>query len=95
MIILPKKLHMRYLRLKPLLLANLIVAVIYITAHAATPVTASVAAAKEAPLPLLGKAFDANNSIYLLGSFHLLKPDDYGTNRAFRTISGKPTDTQR
>lgn len=27
--------------------------------------------------PLLWKASDADNSVYLLGSFHLLKPDDY------------------
>lgn len=29
------------------------------------------------PVPLLWKASDADNSVYLLGSFHLLKPDDY------------------
>jgi len=30
-----------------------------------------------APLPLLWKVSDADNSVYLLGSFHLLKPSDY------------------
>ncbi|MFP7721235.1 TraB/GumN family protein [Lysobacter sp. A3-1-A15] len=30
-----------------------------------------------APVPLLWKLSDADNSVYLLGSFHLLKPDDY------------------
>ena len=30
-----------------------------------------------APVPLLWKVSDADNSVYLLGSFHLLKPQDY------------------
>ena len=30
-----------------------------------------------APVPLLWKVSDEDNSLYLLGSFHLLKPDDY------------------
>lgn len=29
------------------------------------------------PKPLLWKVSDGNNSVYLLGSFHALKPDDY------------------
>ena len=29
------------------------------------------------PVPLLWKVSDADNSLYLLGSFHLLKPSDY------------------
>jgi uncharacterized protein YbaP (TraB family) len=29
------------------------------------------------PLPLLWQVSDADNTVYLLGSFHLLKPDDY------------------
>jgi uncharacterized protein YbaP (TraB family) len=37
--------------------------------HAASP--------KSPPTPLLWKVSDADNSVYLLGSFHLLKPDDY------------------
>jgi uncharacterized protein YbaP (TraB family) len=32
---------------------------------------------KDPPLPLLWQASDADNTVYLLGSFHLLKPDDY------------------
>jgi hypothetical protein len=35
------------------------------------------AAAGEPPVPLLWKVSDADNSVYLLGSFHLLKPTDY------------------
>ena len=31
----------------------------------------------EAPKPLLWKVSDANNSLYLLGSFHMLKTSDY------------------
>lgn len=32
---------------------------------------------KDPPLPLLWRVSDADNTVYLLGSFHLLKPDDY------------------
>ena len=34
-------------------------------------------AVKAPPVPLLWKVSDADNSVYLLGSFHLLKGDDY------------------
>lgn len=34
-------------------------------------------AVADPPRPLLWKVSDADNSIYLLGSFHLLKPSDY------------------
>lgn len=34
-------------------------------------------AAKAPPVPLLWKVSDADNAVYVLGSFHLLKPDDY------------------
>ena len=37
--------------------------------HASTPVAP--------PIPLLWKVSDADNSVYLLGSFHLLKANDY------------------
>ncbi|MDQ3289144.1 MAG: TraB/GumN family protein [Pseudomonadota bacterium] len=33
--------------------------------------------AQPAPLPLLWKVSDDDNAVYLLGSFHLLKPTDY------------------
>ncbi|KRD40052.1 hypothetical protein ASE35_07040 [Lysobacter sp. Root916] len=33
--------------------------------------------AKAPPVPLLWKVSDADNAVYLLGSFHLLKSDDY------------------
>lgn len=38
-------------------------------------------AAKAPPVPLLWKVSDADSSLYLLGSFHLLKPDDYPLSR--------------
>lgn len=34
-------------------------------------------AAAAPPVPLLWKASDADNTVYLLGSFHLLTPEDY------------------
>ena len=50
-------------------------------AHAAPPQASSQAAAmssaKAAPVPLLWKVSDGDSSLYLLGSFHMLKPDDY------------------
>lgn len=38
---------------------------------------APVTVAKSAPKPLLWKVSDKDNALYLLGSFHLLKDDDY------------------
>src|SRR3546814_10148816 len=32
---------------------------------------------RDPPPPLLWQASDADNTVYLLGSFHMLKPDDY------------------
>lgn len=49
-------------------------------AHADSPAAttaAPAAASRPAPKPLLWKVSDQDNSIYLLGSFHLLKADDY------------------
>jgi uncharacterized protein YbaP (TraB family) len=37
----------------------------------------SACAQAEPPKPLLWKVSDADNHVYLLGSFHALKPDDY------------------
>ncbi len=42
--------------------------------HAVTPHAVTLVAP---PVPLLWKISDADNSVYLLGSFHLLKPEDY------------------
>lgn len=61
--------------LKPLLLAALLAA--SIAAGRAAPPAIAAGMAKKPPVPLLWKVSDADNSVYLLGSFHLLKPDDY------------------
>ena len=58
---------------KPLMLAAL-VATASLVAHADS---SRPAPAYQAPVPLLWKVSDADNSLYLLGSFHLLKPGDY------------------
>lgn len=44
---------------------------------AATAATPAEPAAKAPPVPLLWKVSDEDNAVYLLGSFHLLLPDDY------------------
>ena len=43
--------------------------------------TASRRVAKAPPVPLLWKVSDADNAVYLLGSFHLLKRDDYPVSK--------------
>jgi uncharacterized protein YbaP (TraB family) len=39
------------------------------------------ASSDQAPVPLLWKVSDQDNSLYLLGSFHLLRPGDYPLSR--------------
>lgn len=56
---------------KPLLLAALVASAFAVNADSPTPITGTP------PVPLMWKVSDADNSVYLLGSFHLLKPDDY------------------
>ena len=65
--------------IKPLLLLALLVAVGHAAGpHAAEPQAgAVVATTTNAPVPLLWKVSDADSHLYLLGSFHMLKPDDY------------------
>ena len=48
-----------------------------LAAFAFTAQADAPAPGKKPPVPLLWKVSDADNSVYLLGSFHLLKPDDY------------------
>ncbi|WP_147651322.1 TraB/GumN family protein [Vulcaniibacterium gelatinicum] len=76
--------------MRKLLLSAAVLAVLAV-AHAAAPepaknappaaskaaAKADTAAPQASPVPLLWKVSDADNSLYLLGSFHLLKPDDY------------------
>lgn len=75
----------------PRLLALALAAALALPAHADQPTVApgarAAAAAKGGARPLLWKVSDADNDVYLLGSFHLLKPEDYpmpaGIDRAF------------
>lgn len=48
---------------------------------ATPPATATAPAATAPPVPLLWKVSDDDNSLYLLGSFHLLLPGDYPLSR--------------
>ncbi|GAA5075928.1 TraB/GumN family protein [Lysobacter panacisoli] len=61
-------------------------------AKSPAPTAATVAPAKAPPVPLLWKVSDRDNAVYVLGSFHLLKQDDYPVSadidRAFEA-SGK------
>ncbi|MGO0999662.1 TraB/GumN family protein [Lysobacter sp. CA196] len=69
---------MRFLKLfvLPLFTASVLSASLTsATAIAAGDVPA--AAAKAPPVPLLWKVSDQDNAVYLLGSFHLLRADDY------------------
>ena len=67
-------------RLRPLLLwllAGLTLAAATAGARQATAGATPVKAPVDAQVPLLWKVSDADNDVYLLGSFHLLKPTDY------------------
>lgn len=46
-------------------------------AACAVACTTAAAAVNAPPVPLLWKVSDGDNAVYLLGSFHLLKPGDY------------------
>lgn len=72
------------LPLKPLLCAALAAALAGVAvARDATQVAApgAPAAAATPPVPLLWRVSDADNSVYLLGSFHLLEASDYPLSR--------------
>ena len=56
---------------KPVLLAALIASTFAVNADSPMPTAGTP------PVPLMWKVSDADNSVYLLGSFHLLKPADY------------------
>ena len=57
--------------IKPLLLSLLAMSAFAVNADSPKPTPS------QPPVPLLWKVSDADNSVYLLGSFHLLKPADY------------------
>ena len=63
--------------MKQRLLAFALAALLLPAAHADQPAAQSPAAKSGTERPLLWKVSDADNHVYLLGSFHLLKPDDY------------------
>jgi uncharacterized protein YbaP (TraB family) len=56
---------------RPLLLALLAASAFAVNADSPRPTLS------QPPVPLLWKVSDADNAVYLLGSFHLLKPADY------------------
>lgn len=58
------------------LVTGLIVAVV-LTVAAAAAADHARRAEVEPPVPLLWTVSDADNTLYLLGSFHMLKPEDY------------------
>lgn len=62
---------------KPLLLLCCAAAAWMALAHADGGTKTASASAAKVQIPLLWKVSDADNAVYLLGSFHLLKPDDY------------------
>jgi uncharacterized protein len=64
------------MRIKPLLTGLLAALAFASTADAAKPM-APAASAASPPVPLLWRVADADNELYLLGSFHMLKPGDY------------------
>lgn len=63
----------RSVAFKPLLLATLVASAFAVNADSPRP----AASVGKPPVPLMWKVSDADNSVYLLGSFHLLKPEDY------------------
>lgn len=90
-----RRVTLKWLSLSALALAG-VVSVALAVEQAATPATtvsvpAATPAVKAAPVPLLWKVSDKDNAVYVLGSFHLLKPDDYpvstDVNNAFAAAS--------
>ena len=66
------------LRILPLaLVAAFALPAAFAAASIEQPPQAAVPAKQPIQRPLLWKVSDADNSVYLLGSFHLLKQDDY------------------
>ena len=62
------------MHLRPVVLSLLVAFAASAPADTATPVRTDAA---EPPVPLMWKISDADNELYLLGSFHMLKPTDY------------------
>ncbi len=65
------------MRIHPLLIGSLVAAAVSVAAIAADRASPAATKAAAPPVPLLWKVSDADNALYLLGSFHMLRPDDY------------------
>ncbi|MES2670789.1 MAG: TraB/GumN family protein [Pseudomonadota bacterium] len=65
------------MRIHPLLIGSLVAAAVSVAAIAADRASPAAKKAAAPPVPLLWKVSDADNALYLLGSFHMLRPDDY------------------
>lgn len=66
------------MRIHSLSIGVLVAVVLSMAVSAADRVRpAAVAAAVAPPVPLMWKVSDADNDLYLLGSFHMLRPGDY------------------
>jgi uncharacterized protein len=67
------------MRIQSLSIGLLVALALAPVADAAKPAASAASAASTAtpPVPLLWKVADADNELYLLGSFHMLKPTDY------------------
>jgi uncharacterized protein YbaP (TraB family) len=76
-------LHLKTVCLSALAAALLAAPLVVPARDVAAPVP--VATAKAPPTPLLWKVSDADNTVYLLGSFHLLKRDDYPLSKDIDT----------
>lgn len=67
--------------LPPLLLLGALFGVALAQDGTSPPTAPATPAAYIPPVPLLWKATDGDNTVYLLGAFHLLRPTDYPLSR--------------
>lgn len=65
------------MRIHPLLIGSLVAVAVSVAAVAADRASPAATKAVAPPVPLLWKVSDADNTLYLLGSFHMLRPGDY------------------
>lgn len=65
------------MRIHPLLIGSLAAVAVSVAAVAADRASPAATKAVAPPVPLLWKVSDVDNTLYLLGSFHMLRPGDY------------------
>ena len=65
------------MRIHALLIGSLAAVAVSVAALAADRASPSATKAAVPPVPLMWKVSDADNELYLLGSFHMLRPGDY------------------